>query len=654
MDLSPGESRRAAGGDRRWPAALLLWAVLLLAAVLRLWGIQHSLPYSYYGDEAHFVNRAVAFGSGDLNPHWFHKPAFFMYVLFGEYGLYYLAGLAAGQWSQVEDFAVGYLLDPGPFYLIGRLTTVGFSLATVWGVYRIGARHLARSVGILAALLLALSYGHVEASRVVKADIPAACFAVWSVYFLLNYTQDRRARSMALAAIMAGIGAATKYYTLILPLPLAAAIVLAPPRPPGSRGEMVRSCAGRLLLMAACFWGSYFVCAPYNFLDPLGRATTFGKFPARLAERFWEVAAGTPSEQPQDFYLQRMTIRAGLVDYLRVLASPQSLGAGIASLALVGLGLLLVQRRWGPVLMVLFAIGFALASVVSAPGYAEPRHQTPLMPFLAVAGALAVVRLSEWRAVTRPLVYAGLVCLLVLPLRAIVGQARELSREETRNLAKQWIESRLPAGTRLLVSENGPPLLASADALQPALDRAAQADPRGQFTAHYGRWLHYQRLAAERHVAYDLLEIRIPWWRPGFDQTGSHTLDTAWDRDMGNPLRPVGVERLDDYVQRGYQYAIVHSDQYGDFFAANRVAGNFPEYARFFRDLFAHAALVQEFDPIRDGARGPVVRVYRLQPASSPTAAAGPATAITGTAGKARARAPAPGTARPAPADIAR
>ena len=39
-------------------------------------GIWHSYPFSYYGDEVHFVERALSFGSFDFNPHWFHKPAF--------------------------------------------------------------------------------------------------------------------------------------------------------------------------------------------------------------------------------------------------------------------------------------------------------------------------------------------------------------------------------------------------------------------------------------------------------------------------------------------------------------------------------------------------------------------------------------------------
>jgi len=60
---------------------IALAAVLLLAAALRLWALRHDLPFSYYGDELHFMRRAMAMGTGDLDPHWFHKPAFLMYLL---------------------------------------------------------------------------------------------------------------------------------------------------------------------------------------------------------------------------------------------------------------------------------------------------------------------------------------------------------------------------------------------------------------------------------------------------------------------------------------------------------------------------------------------------------------------------------------------
>ena len=197
-----------------------LLALILVAFFVRVFGIIHDLPFTYFGDEEHFINRSVAFGSGDLNPHWFHKPAFYMYTLFFEYGVYFCAGYALGFWRSTDEFAVSFVQNPGPFYLIGRLTTVAFSLATIIGVYRIGERHIGKEVGLVAAAFLALTYGHVEASRVIKADVPSACFCIWSMYFLLNYLQDGTKRNLALSSALAGVGAATKFYGLVMLLPI--------------------------------------------------------------------------------------------------------------------------------------------------------------------------------------------------------------------------------------------------------------------------------------------------------------------------------------------------------------------------------------------------------------------------------------------------
>ena len=52
-----------------------LGLLLVTTLVLRLWGIKQGLPYVYNVDEAtHFVPRAVAFFSHDLNPHYFLNP----------------------------------------------------------------------------------------------------------------------------------------------------------------------------------------------------------------------------------------------------------------------------------------------------------------------------------------------------------------------------------------------------------------------------------------------------------------------------------------------------------------------------------------------------------------------------------------------------
>ena len=172
-------------------ARQLLIGIILLGLFLRLWGIWHGYPYSYYGDEAHFVKRALSFGSGDFNPHWFHKPAFYMYLLFFEYGLFYVFGKIIGFWHSVNDFAVSYIKNPGPFYLIGRITTTAFSTATIVFTYLTAAKLFDRKTGLLSALLLSLTFGHVMVAKDVKADTPCMFFTIVSAYFLVCHQSNK-------------------------------------------------------------------------------------------------------------------------------------------------------------------------------------------------------------------------------------------------------------------------------------------------------------------------------------------------------------------------------------------------------------------------------------------------------------------------------
>jgi len=115
----------------RWGEIGWLVGVLVIGALARLWAIGHDLPFVYYGDELHMMSRSLGFGTGDLNPHWFHKPALYMYIIFFEYGVYYVVGRIFGLFPNVDAFAVHYFRDPTVFALLGRLTSAFCGLGCV-------------------------------------------------------------------------------------------------------------------------------------------------------------------------------------------------------------------------------------------------------------------------------------------------------------------------------------------------------------------------------------------------------------------------------------------------------------------------------------------------------------------------------------------
>jgi hypothetical protein len=96
---------------------LALAAILLLALGLRLWGIHYGLPWLFYfHDEPQVVLRALRFGTGDLNPHFFIWPAtLLLYAAFASIGGLFVVGKLAGWWAGKEAFAAAYFEDPSAY-----------------------------------------------------------------------------------------------------------------------------------------------------------------------------------------------------------------------------------------------------------------------------------------------------------------------------------------------------------------------------------------------------------------------------------------------------------------------------------------------------------------------------------------------------------
>src|SRR3989338_423988 len=148
-------------------------AILTLAFLVRIIGINFGLPDLYHADEPIIVNHALAYGTGDLNPHFFKVPPLVSYLLFMCYGVYFALGRAVGFFSELEDFQNLFLTDPTNFYLIGRIIFgVLCGTATIYVFYRLLNRFFSRSHALLGSFFLAFAFLHVRDSHYIYADTP--------------------------------------------------------------------------------------------------------------------------------------------------------------------------------------------------------------------------------------------------------------------------------------------------------------------------------------------------------------------------------------------------------------------------------------------------------------------------------------------------
>ena len=200
---------------------LALYLILALGFVVRLYGVKFGLPGLYHADETIVVNHALAYGTGDLNPHFFRIPPLISYLIFFEYGMYYLLGTVFGFFSSVVDFQNQFLKDPTSFYLIGRIT-VGVLAGTVsiYFIYILGRRVFSETVGVISALFLSLTFLHVRNSHYIYLDTMMVLFIILTHIFIYKFLETGLKRYCVLAGFFAGVATAVKYNAALLLVPL--------------------------------------------------------------------------------------------------------------------------------------------------------------------------------------------------------------------------------------------------------------------------------------------------------------------------------------------------------------------------------------------------------------------------------------------------
>jgi Dolichyl-phosphate-mannose-protein mannosyltransferase len=620
----PTSSQTLAKARTRAAAAAALTAVLVLAVLFRLWGLFHDLPFSYFGDELHFMKRSAALGTGDLNPHWFHKPALLMYALAFADGLYYAAGRLFGWFGSTAEFGAHFLTDGAPFLLLGRLVVFACGVATVFAVYRIARRvfetgYAAFSAGLVAAVMAPM----VASSQTIKSDVPCGLLITLSVWAYLGTRADDRLRPLVLASLLAGAAMGTHYYGIVL-VPTYLVLELLEVRR-GRRGHRdVRTAIVRCALVVGLFTLGFFVTSPYNFLDPTwirgNLAHVTKTFRPSSQQVVFEPDSGV------EFKPGAHAWGGAAVAFLAMASEPDSLGIGLAVLAILGLVETLRRRetRWYGLLVLIPSLAFFLAAITVAAYHAQPRHLNAVYPLLATLvwpGALLLVRLVP---VVRHRPHAAAVSAMALAVLAALPSAAEsartnleITRLDSRLVAYRWALQSLPRDSRILVDDYGPVL--QPDPAAVARQWAILAGlPPGPFTDHQGTRLDLLRRFPPRDGR-NIDELGHPWWLSR-EKTDEELRRDPADLDMGSPLVSRVPRTLAEYRGQGIRYVITNTDARDTYFdpKMNRSAG-FPSFVRFYNEL-KRLEPVKTFDPAAWHGKGPVIWVYDLaQPASGPS-----------------------------------
>jgi hypothetical protein len=419
-----------------------LSALVLIALGLRVYGIAFGLPHLYYWDEPAVVNRAIRFGSGDLNPHFFFYPSLYLYVLFGVSGIYFVTQLLTGNLSGVEDFGVQYFVDPTGIYLAARLTTVLLGTACVLAMFFVGRRYFNTRVGLLGALFLAVSVNHATQSHVAVTDVPHAFFLLLALLAIHRIMEKRgaRRRDYAIAGLLIGLGAATKYFAILLVPSLLAAHFVSGAVPFGfaQRWPRLVGCwfSPKLAIAGVATFLGFFAGSPYNILD-------FSTFIAHYQDQIQFSGAGN----------------GGTMMWFIMEVFPASLGWPLYLAALAGLITLIIRRDPVHLPWIIFGATYFIfttrASVVFA------RYMIPVEILLCLSAAFFLVYISDLTlkrvrpshaTYIRAAMLAFIALMVAWPgVATIRWDAAMAHQTDPRSAAVEWMEQHVAAGSIIAV-----------------------------------------------------------------------------------------------------------------------------------------------------------------------------------------------------------
>jgi 4-amino-4-deoxy-L-arabinose transferase-like glycosyltransferase len=239
--------------------ALLL--ILLIAATVRLWGINWQMPWLLHPDEDKYASAALdMLRTGDLNPHYFKNPALLTYWLAAQF---WVAGAAATLLGWLRAPAdLGSPGDQSGLHLLARLNVALLGTATVGATYVLGRLTLGKLPALLGAAFLALCFLHVRDSHYGVNDVPSTFLLVGSTLFAVRLARRPTLRDYLLAGALGGLATATKYSAGLFVVTLLVAHLLA------WRRESLGAPALRLLAAAGLLSGAaYLAAAPFTLLD---------------------------------------------------------------------------------------------------------------------------------------------------------------------------------------------------------------------------------------------------------------------------------------------------------------------------------------------------------------------------------------------------
>ncbi|MEA2409611.1 MAG: hypothetical protein QOC77_172 [Thermoleophilaceae bacterium] len=430
-------------GDHTRARRLTVWALLGVMVVaglyLRLRNNGYGLPHVYNFDESqHFISHSINVFGGELDPRYYQNPSGYTYLMFlalkvwfGIFGTHLKYGTISQQFFE----------DPTPIWQFARTFTAVIAMAGVGATFVLTRRWWGTAVALVAAALLTFAFLPVTYSRIAVTDVGTFFPVAVALYGAFRVLDDGRLRWYLLSG--AGIGFATgfKYTAALVLLPVVIAAVVRFFR---DRGTPIwkRRDAWWLVAAGAVAVVCFAITTPYFFVHPSDAISQL---------RAQAKAAGEIEKLGQ-------AQQGGFSYYFHTLGW----GFGWAALVAAVLGAVVQLRRdWVRGLM-LVSFPIVLFAYMSIQTRYFGRWLLMMYPVMALLVGIAVVwvaglvrgRLEGRRfGWALPGALAGVLTLLILiqPVAADVRTMNVLGREDTRQIAHDWLVKHFPRSLRIVI-----------------------------------------------------------------------------------------------------------------------------------------------------------------------------------------------------------
>ncbi len=452
---------------------VVVWAIVVLAAALRLTGLGWGLPELYHQDEPIIVNHALSIGAGGWNTGFFVIPPFTVNALFCLEAAYYAFGRAIGMFHGPADFLSAFLKDPTAVYLIGRFFLGALcGTLTVYAVWRGTRRFFSEIAARMAALFMAILPIHVAHSHYIYADIPVTLVTALVYFSMLGILSSPATRSYVRCGALLGWAASIKYTALYF------APVIVVPHVFAHRGRSARTDGlAKIAVSALACIAIFIIFAPTILLNGA----------AFISQLF--VQSGSEGGVGYSHH--------GLYSILG--------GTGILFVLLAALGLLLMARsRPAEAAVTAAMIGLYYAVNIH---FSQPfaRYMLPLMPLLAVAAGIAAAEFLRLSGRVSGLIGVGLVCAELL-MPSLYSDIL-FCGTDTRTACRRWFEGAVPAGTVVAVDNRffAPHLLPTLGQID---DKTA--GPGSELSAAQKKRLESMRDAVKGERTYETYLLALP------------------------------------------------------------------------------------------------------------------------------------------------